>query len=57
MNTDIMTTNPYNNIVDVAEYYQLEYWANKFGVSPERLKSAVRAVGVSADAIALYLKK
>lgn len=53
----MMTSNPYNNIVNVAEYYQLEYWANKFGVSPERLKSAVRAVGVSADEIARYLKK
>jgi len=49
--------NPYNNIVNVAEYYEVEYWTNKFGISAEQLKSAVKAVGVSAEAIAGYLDK
>jgi hypothetical protein len=49
--------NPYNNIVNVAEYYEVEYWTNKFGISAEQLKSAVKAVGVSAEAIANYLNK
>ena len=55
MNSDTTIVNPYNNIVNVAEYYEVEYWTNKFGVSPEQLKSAVKAVGVSAEAIATYL--
>jgi hypothetical protein len=57
MNTNTQIVAPYNNIVNVAEYYQVEYWARRFEISPEKLKSAVRAVGVSAEAIANYLKK
>lgn len=57
MNTDTKVMDPYNNIVNVAEYYQVEYWAGRFEISPEKLKSTVRAVGVSAEAIANYLKK
>ncbi|MBW4891432.1 DUF3606 domain-containing protein [Mucilaginibacter sp. HMF5004] len=50
-------TSYHNNIINVAEYYEVEHWAEKFGITPEQLKSAVKAVGVSADAIAAYLKK
>jgi hypothetical protein len=59
MNTITTNTlvNPYNNIVNVAEYYQVEYWTKRFGVSAEQLKTAVKAVGVSAEAIANYLNK
>ena len=57
MNADTITTNPYNNIVNVAEYYEVEYWTNRFNISPEQLKTAVKAVGVSAEAIAQYLSK
>ncbi len=59
MNTDT-TINYYNdhsNVINVAEYYEVEHWANQFGISPERLKTAVKAVGVSVEEIANYLKK
>ena len=43
------------NLINTSENYEVEYWANKFGVRPERLKTAVRAVGNSAAAVAKYL--
>jgi hypothetical protein len=42
--------------VNVNEDYELRDWSKKFGVSPERLKQAVAAVGTSASAVEKYLK-
>ncbi|MDO3645204.1 DUF3606 domain-containing protein [Mucilaginibacter sp. L3T2-6] len=44
-------------LIDTSEYYEIEIWAAKLGVSPEQLKSAVKAVGNSVPAIEKYLKK
>lgn len=44
-----------NGLINTSENYEVEYWANKFGVRPERLKTAVRAVGNSAAAVAKFL--
>lgn len=43
--------------VNVNETWELEYWSNKFGVTKERLKEAVKAVGTSAVAVQKYLGK
>lgn len=43
--------------VNVNEDYELDYWTKKFGVSAEELKAAVKAVGVSAPAVAGYFRK
>lgn len=45
------------NLINTSENYEVEYWANKFGVRPERLKTAVRAVGNSTVAVAKFLNK
>jgi hypothetical protein len=52
-------TNPagLNHMINVSEDDELQYWAKKFGITPEKLKSAVRAVGSSAAAIDKYLHK
>jgi hypothetical protein len=42
--------------IDVNEDYELRDWAKKFGVSPEKLKAAVKEVGTSADAVEKHLK-
>jgi len=34
--------------VNVNEEYEVQYWSEKFGVSPERLKQAVQKVGTIA---------
>jgi shikimate 5-dehydrogenase len=38
------------------ENYEIEYWCNKFGVSSDKLKQAIAAVGLSVDAVENYLK-
>jgi len=50
------TGEPDSNLINTSENYEVEYWANKFGVRPERLKTAVRAVGNSTAAVAKFLK-
>ena len=48
---------PDRDRVNIHENYEVEYWANKFGVKPDQLRQAVEAVGtVSAD-VEKYLKK
>jgi len=43
--------------VNVNETWELEYWSKKFGVTKERLKEAVKAVGTSAAEVQKYLGK
>ncbi|WP_443971518.1 DUF3606 domain-containing protein [Sphingobium sp. CR28] len=38
--------------VNLTEDYEVQYWTNRFGVSEDRLRSAVDKVGVSVDALA-----
>jgi len=42
--------------INPAEAYEMEYWSNKFGVTYEQLKSAIRAVGNSIAAVEKQLK-
>jgi hypothetical protein len=42
--------------ISLMEPDDVQYWANKFGVSKERLSEAVRKVGHSADAVAKELE-
>ena len=37
--------------INLSQPYEVQYWADKFGVSKERLSEAVRKVGHSADAV------
>lgn len=43
--------------VNTGEEYELRYWSEKWGVSPEQVKAAVAKVGNSADAVARQLGK
>ena len=43
--------------IDVNESYELRDWSRKFGVSPEELRDAVRAVGNEAEKVEAYLKR
>jgi hypothetical protein len=42
--------------VDVNEDYELRDWSEKFGVSQERLKEAVRTVGDKAADVEKHLR-
>ena len=56
MNGKSKTGYPDRALINASENYEIEYWSNKFGVTPERLKSAIRAVGNSVNAVKDYLK-
>ena len=43
--------------INVNQDYELRDWSDKFGVTKERLKEAVQAVGDSADKVQEYLKR
>ncbi|MES2960572.1 MAG: DUF3606 domain-containing protein [Pseudomonadota bacterium] len=43
--------------INLAEDYEVRAWANKFGVSSDKLKEAVAAVGGWADEVERYLKR
>jgi hypothetical protein len=45
-----------NGIINMHEYYAIEYWTNKFGTNREALQKAVDAVGNSIDEVRKYLK-
>ena len=51
------TGSPDRERVNIHENYEVEYWSNKFGVTPEQLKEAVAAVGTLVTNVENYLKK
>jgi Protein of unknown function (DUF3606) len=44
------------NRINVNQDYEVRDWAKKFGVSPDELKEAVRAVGDRSDKVEAHLK-
>jgi hypothetical protein len=42
--------------INLLEPYEVQYWADRFGVSKERLSEAVHKVGHSAAAVERELK-
>jgi len=57
MNTKQNTGSLNPQLINTSEYYEVEYWAKKFNVRVEQLKSAVSAVGNSAAAVEKYFNK
>ncbi|OBW40238.1 hypothetical protein AB670_03436 [Chryseobacterium sp. MOF25P] len=43
--------------VNVNESWELDYWSKELGVTKERLKEAVKAVGTSVAAVRRHLGK
>ena len=48
---------PDRDRINVNENYELQHWSEKFGVSHDELKAAVKAVGTSAKDVEEYLNK
>ncbi|WP_445430696.1 DUF3606 domain-containing protein [Chryseobacterium indoltheticum] len=58
MSDDLSKRRPQDaNKVNVNESWELDYWSKKFGVTKEKLKEAVKAVGTSAAAVQKHLGK
>lgn len=51
------TGSPDRDRINVNEDYELQDWSRKFGITPDELKKAVKAVGTSAKEVEKYLKK
>ena len=43
--------------IDVNQEHECRYWSDRFGVSPERLRQAVKEVGPMVEAVRDYLGK
>ncbi len=43
--------------INVNESWELDYWSKELGITKERLKEAVRAVGTSVKDVKRYLGK
>jgi hypothetical protein len=43
-------------LINLTEDYEVEYWTERFGVTRERLATAVRRVGNSALAVERYFR-
>jgi len=41
--------------INTSEDYEVQYWSEKFGVSADQLREAVKAAGNDADAVQEYL--
>ena len=50
------TGNPDRQRISLSEDYEVRDWANKFGVSEERLRAAVEKVGNQADDVERELR-
>jgi hypothetical protein len=48
--------NPDRSLINTSEDYEVQYWSEKFNVSHDELKAAVKAVGNSAEKVEQYLK-
>jgi len=42
---------PDTSRINASEQHELQYWAEKFGVTPERVRQAVQKVGTSPQAV------
>lgn len=58
MSDDLTNRGPQDRArINVHEDHELRYWTKELGVSEERLKKAVMAVGVAVEAVKEHLKK
>jgi len=58
MSDDLTKRRPQDSSkINVHESWELSYWCKHFGCTPEQLKAAVNAVGVSVEAVRRHLGK
>lgn len=58
MSDDLTNRGPQDRArINVNEDHEVRYWTKELGVSEEQLREAVKAVGVSVEAVKEHLKK
>jgi len=48
---------PDRDRINLTENYEVEYWAKRFGITPERLREVVKTAGTSVKDVENYLNK
>lgn len=48
---------PDKDRINIHEAYEVDYWSNKFGVTPEKLKDAISKVGSQVKDVEEALKR
>ena len=48
---------PDRNLINVNEDYELRYWSEKFGISRDELREAVKQAGTSVEKVKAHLNK
>ncbi len=43
-------------LINLGQDYEIRDWSNKFGVTPDTLRAAIKAVGNNAAVVEEYLK-
>jgi len=51
------TGEPDRSRISLFEPYEVKYWSEKFGITPERLGTAVGAAGNSPEAVEKWLRQ
>lgn len=51
------TGEPDRSRISLSETYEVRYWSDKFGVTADRLKTAIDAVGNSPEAVENWLRQ
>jgi|GEM_PF-3456496 len=58
MESMVNTGNWSSNMINVSESIELEYWCDFFRVTPEQLKTAIKAIhDCAADKVGNYLEE
>jgi hypothetical protein len=57
MNTNSEKEKQKENLINIAETDQVEYWTNKLNITKVQLKAAINAVGNVAEKVEIYIKK
>jgi hypothetical protein len=52
-----MTGEPDRSRISLSEDYEVKYWTDNYGITVDRLKAAVQAVGNSPDAVEKWLRQ
>jgi hypothetical protein len=48
---------PDRDRINLSQEHEVRYWSERFGVSPEQLKEAVRQAGPTVDAVEKQLRR
>lgn len=51
------TGSPDRDRINLDEDYEVQYWTQALGITPQELRDAVAAAGTSADAVRRHLGK